>query len=163
MNPSQAWLLTALILTVGGVTAAHATDIYKCTINGATAYRDQPCSADKPEAGRWSKPSSQHELAPVAIGDSPAALMSGLRRLSERERQLRAQQHRELEQLRVRMAGVHDDQAVQRNVAEFKRSWQQRFAENDRQKQDALDRLRRLCPGGASSRSGRATCNKRSR
>lgn len=161
MNRWLGWLMPALVLAVGCSPAARASDIYKCKVNGSTAYRDQPCSTAKPEAGRLSKSSTRE--GSVVIGDSPEALLDGIRRLTERERQLQAQHDRELEQLRARMAGVRDDQTVRQEVGEFNRGWQQRFAENDRQRKEVLNRLRQLCPGGASGGSGHATCEKQGR
>lgn len=157
MHRWQGKLFAALILAVGSSTAAHSTDIYKCTADGTTVYTDQPCSAGKPDMGRLANPSGEQS----ETENNPAALMRDVHRLSEHERQLRAQQQSELEQLRIRMAGVRDDAVVQREVAAFKDRWQRRFAESNRQRQAVIDRLKRLCPGGASLRAERATCHQR--
>jgi len=121
-------------------------------------YQDQPCSTDKPDEGKVDVGGAQSN--DTVTGSSPAALMQGIRRLTERERQLDAQRGQALARLKARMAGVTDEQVQRREVDAFKREWRNRFAENRRQRESLLDRLRKLCPGGASGGSGRTTCNK---
>ena len=156
MGASLGWL--GLALGLACVTTASAGDIYKCTINGSTVYQDKPCSTVKPDEGKLAVQGAQSDDS--ATGDNPAALMQGIRKLGEREHLLDAQRDRAQAELKVRMAGVTDAQVQQREVAAFKRDWQDRFAENQRQRKLLLDQLRKLCPGGASSRSGQTTCNK---
>ncbi|MBD8872069.1 hypothetical protein [Rhodanobacter sp. DHB23] len=156
MRAPLGWLVLALGLAC--VPTASAGDIYKCMVNGSAVYRDQPCSTVKPDEGKLAVRDTQSDDS--ATGNSPAALMQGIRRLTERERQLDAQRDRAQALLRVRMANVTDDHARQREIAAFKSDWRDRFAENRRQRELLLDQLRKLCPGGASSRSGRTTCNK---
>jgi hypothetical protein len=154
MNRWHGWLVLALVPAFGQVPSAQAGSIYKCTVKGSTIYQDQPCSADKPDAGKLSGTTDP------LVGNDPGALIEGIRDLAERDRGLRARHDRELEQLRARMAGVDDEQTQRREVDEFNRSWQERFTENRQRQQALLDRLRELCPGGASGGSGRHTCNR---
>ncbi|MHB1059136.1 MAG: hypothetical protein ACYC0F_14755 [Rhodanobacter sp.] len=160
MKRWHGWLAVALVPVFGPVPAAQAGAIYKCTVRGSAVYQDQPCSAGKPDAGRLSGPAAQ-PADPVA-GNDPAALIAGIRTLADRDRQLQAQHDRELDALKARMAGARDGQVQQREVGAFNSGWQQRFAEN-RQKREALvDRLRALCPGGASGGSGGTSCHRKS-
>ena len=156
MRASLGWL--GLALGFAWVPVASAGAIYKCTIHGSTVYQDQPCSTDKPDQGKLDVRGAQSD--DTVTGSSPAELMQGIRRLTERERELDAQRDRALAHLRTRMAGVTDEQVQRREVAAFKRDWQDRFAETRRQRKALLDRLRQLCPGGASGSSGRTICNK---
>lgn len=160
MKRWHGWLALALMPVFGSMPVAHAGAIYKCTVEGSTVYQDQPCSADKPDAGRLSGPAVQ-PADPVA-GNDPSALIAGIRTLADRDRQLQAQHDRELDALKARMAGVHDEQVQRREVDQFNRGWQERFGES-RQKREALvDRLRALCPGGASGGPRGTICHRKS-
>lgn len=155
MNRWKGWLVLALMPAFAS--AARAGAVYKCTIHGATVYRDQPCSPDKPEAGRLSGPAIPS--ADLATADNPAALMQGIRQASEQGRQLHAERDRELDQLWARMIGVTDESTQRRQIGQFNRDWQQRFDENRRRQQALVTRLRQLCPGGASGSSNGYACH----
>lgn len=159
MNRWHGWLALILVL-VFAPAGAYAGAIYKCTIHGAAVYQDQPCSPGKPEVGRLS--GSEASSADLATTNSPAALMQGIKQVSEQGRQLHAQHDRELDQLWARMIGVTDEQTQRKQVGQFNRGWQQRFAENRRQQQALVARLKQLCPGGASGGSNEYACHPQS-
>jgi hypothetical protein len=159
MNRWHGWLALALVL-VFAPAGAHAGAIYKCTIRGSTVYQDQPCSPGKPELGRLSGPATPS--ADLATTNNPDALRQGIKDASERGRQLHAQHDRELDQLWARMIGVTDEQTQRKQVGRFNRDWQQRFAENRRQQQALVARLKQLCPGGASGGSNEYACHPQS-
>ncbi|WP_426701559.1 hypothetical protein ACPPVV_00660 [Rhodanobacter sp. Col0626] len=159
MKRWHGWLVLALVPAFARAPPAQAGAIYKCMVKGAAVYQDQPCSTGNPEAGRLSGPSSQRG-DPVA-GNDPGALIRGIGDLTERDGQLQAQHDRELDQLRARMAGVRDEQVQRREVGQFNRGWQERFAENSRRREALVNRLRELCPGGASGNSRGHTCHPR--
>ncbi|KRE97637.1 hypothetical protein ASG87_15410 [Frateuria sp. Soil773] len=138
--------------------AARAGGIYKCVVKDATVYQDQPCPGGKPDAGRLTG-AGCGTAGMAAVPGDPRGLLDGLRRLSEQYRTLQAQQDRELAQLRLRFAGQPDSPAQRSGVERFRQGWQERFAENDRQERAMRDRLRTLCPGGASSGGGHYRCD----
>lgn len=157
MKRWQARLSAALMFACAGVPQAHAGNIYKCVIKGATVYRDQPCSPGKPEAGKLSK---TVEPSASVRGNSASELIQGLRALSKREREQHKQYDREVEFLRMRMADVPDGQVQQREVQQLNGKWKPRFAQTRRQREALLHRLRKLCPNGASDRAGVTTCHR---
>lgn len=48
---------------------------------------------------------------------------------------------------------------MSREVQRYKEEWQQRFGGLRESRKVVLDRLRQLCPGGASGSGGRVTCH----
>lgn len=147
----------ALIFVGVQLPHAQAGDIYKCNVAGSTVYRDQPCAPGSPDAGRLSKA----ESPPVIVnGHSAVALTRGIRALENRERQQHVQYNREVDRLRVRMSGVRDMQVLKREDLQLERKWQSRFAETRRQRKALIDRLKKLCPHGASVSASASICHR---
>ena len=151
--------MAAWIVALACVPMAHAGAIYKCTVKGAVVFQDQPCPGHPSGQARHASPDDVGDFVVVDIGRlPPAALMQRIKALATQDRALETQRDQAQARLKSRLAGEHDDRVVSLEVERFKHDWQQRLAVLRDAQKAALDRLRQLCPGGASGGGDQVTC-----
>lgn len=156
MEPFASRRMATWVLALACVSAAHAGAVYRCTANGVVAYQDRPCPGQSPaQASQVDAGVGTTDIAHL----SPVALMERLRQLAAQERDLDSQRDKALAGLKARLAGEHDDRLVSREVERYKQEWQQRLAASRQVREAVLDRLRQLCPGGASGSGSQVTCH----
>lgn len=159
MKPMRSRHLAVWVLMLASVPAAHAGAVYKCTANGVVAFQDKPCRGTSPAPA----PASRGRAVMANPADiahlSPATLIERMRALVAQERDLGRQRDQALVDLKTRLAGEHDERVLSAEIQRYRQDWQQRFAVLRATREAVRDRLRQLCPGGASGRGGQVTCH----
>jgi hypothetical protein len=141
---------------------AHAGAIYKCTVKGAMVFQDQPCPGQAPRQTTPIAPAEAEIALAADIGQmSPGDLMERIKALAAQDRALDTQRDQAQARLKAHLAGERNGRVVSQQVERFRHDWQQRIARLREAKASTLDRLRQLCPGGASGGDGQVTCRPR--
>ena len=169
MHEKPFWILVALAAMLGSpFTASAASDIFKCSVHGQTAYQDHPCAGaavgtpyKKGVAAvdpGLSVPAYQPR--PSAPGTSPLAkLHQDIRDASVYSRQLQRLYEADAKMTRLRVASL--SRPEQRRAADaLKAKWQPQLQAASRREQALVDEVRRLCPHGAMLNAQSQMCKR---
>ena len=152
-------ILTVLVALGCAPFSAVSGEVYKCYVAGKVSYQDQPCTDGTTTARRT------HGMKSALYSDpadslSLAAIHQQMQELMAVSRTLYEGHQKDLDRLKLRLAGSTDAQLNRAEVDGVHAKWIPRIREIDQRMTELRQALQRRCPGGASLNSASQTCNK---